>query len=58
LLLPARRAAGGAPLPCHLVVGGRLVRRVAAGSVLTCDDVAIAPASRVLAEQDPLFASP
>jgi predicted homoserine dehydrogenase-like protein len=62
LLLPARRAVGEAPIPYYLAVGGRLARDVAAGAVLTCADVEIAPASRLLSvlrdEQDCLYALP
>ncbi len=58
LVLPARAARGDAPAPYYLAVGQRLRRPVAAGAMITCDDLEI-PAEgllwRLRAEQDEMF---
>lgn len=58
LLLPAAPASGRAPAPYYLAVGQRLRRPVAAGALITCDDLEIPADSllwRLRAEQDALF---
>uniref|UniRef100_UPI002FDC5ED3 SAF domain-containing protein n=1 Tax=Falsiroseomonas oryzae TaxID=2766473 RepID=UPI002FDC5ED3 len=58
LLLPATPAAGAAPVPYYMAVGQRLRRPLAAGAMLTCDDLEH-PADSLLwqlrAEQDRMF---
>ncbi len=58
LLLPAAPAQGASPAPYYLAVGQRLRRNVAAGALVTCDDLDPPPDSllwRLRAEQDAMF---
>ncbi|MCZ8147109.1 MAG: SAF domain-containing protein [Roseomonas sp.] len=58
LLLPAAPAKGTSPAPYYLAVGQRLRRPVAAGALITCDDLEIPAGSllwRLRAEQDARF---
>ena len=58
LLLPAAPATGGAAAPYYLAVGQRLRRPVAAGALISCDDLEIPADSllwRLRAEQDAMF---
>jgi predicted homoserine dehydrogenase-like protein len=58
LLLPASPATGASPAPYYLAVGQRLRRPVAAGALITCDDLDIPADSllwRLRAEQDARF---
>ena len=58
LLLPAAPAQGASPAPYYLAVGQRLRRPVAAGALITCDDLEIPAESllwRLRAEQDARF---
>ncbi len=58
LLLPAAPARGAAPAPYYLAVGQRLRRPVAAGSLISCDDLEPAADSllwQLRAEQDMMF---
>jgi predicted homoserine dehydrogenase-like protein len=60
LLLPAAPAKGASPAPYYLAVGQRLRRSVAAGALITCDDLDIPADSllwRLRAEQDAAFAT-
>ena len=57
-LQPARPLGAGAPVPFYLAANRRLVRDVAAGAAIACDDVEIDPASVLLAlrrQQDECF---
>lgn len=59
LLLPAAPASGPAPVPYYLAVGRRLKRGVAAGALITCEDIEQASDDSVLLrlrrEQDAVF---
>jgi predicted homoserine dehydrogenase-like protein len=60
LLLPAGPAKGASPAPYYLAVGQRLRRPVAAGALISCDDLEIPTDSllwRLRAEQDAAFAT-
>lgn len=57
-LQPGRPLRAGAPAPFYLAANRRLVRDVAAGALIGCDDVAIDPDSALLAlrrQQDECF---
>lgn len=55
LLLPARPMGPGAPLPYYLSVGRKVMRRISAGTLVTCDQMEVSADSvlfRLRQEQD------